>query len=150
MNTFLEQFGKKVSQTGQDAMKKTKELAEIAKLNTQINEEEKRLNKIYMNLGKLYYQLNGANPELEYQDICLAIKGSIRNINQFQLMIDELKGIKRCKTCGTEMPDTSSYCQSCGSKLNVQEEKVVIIICEQCGMENGAKATSCVRCGKPL
>lgn len=45
MGTFFEQFGKKVTQTSQDAMKKTKEFAEIAKLNTQISDEEKRLNK---------------------------------------------------------------------------------------------------------
>lgn len=150
MNTFFEQFGKKVSQTSQDAMKKTKEFAEFAKLSNQINEEEKRLNKIYMNLGKLYYKLNGMNPKLEYQDICLAIKGSLENINQLQSMIEELKGIKRCNICRTEISEDSSYCQSCGSKLNEQSDNIVIAICASCGMENGAKATACIRCGKPI
>ena len=48
MNSFFEGLGKKVSQTGQDAMKKTKELAEMTKINSQISEEEKKLNKLYI------------------------------------------------------------------------------------------------------
>ena len=66
MNSFFEGLGKKVSQTGQDAMKKTKELAEMTKINSQIAEEEKKLNKLYMKLGQLYYQMHKNNPELVY------------------------------------------------------------------------------------
>ena len=51
MNAFFEGLGKKFSQTGQDAMKKTKGLAEISRLNSQIADEEKKLNKLYLKLG---------------------------------------------------------------------------------------------------
>lgn len=90
---FFEQFGKKVTQTSQDAMKKTKEFAEIAKLNTQISDEEKRLNKIYMNLGRLYYQLYGNQPSLEFKDLCLAIEGSLKNVEHYEVMVNELRGL---------------------------------------------------------
>lgn len=58
MNAFFEGIGRKFSQTGQDAVKKTKDLAEISRINSQMTEEEKKLNKLYMKLGQLYYQMN--------------------------------------------------------------------------------------------
>ena len=45
MNSFFEELGKKVTQTSQEAMKKTKDLAEIAKINAQMTDEEKKLKK---------------------------------------------------------------------------------------------------------
>ena len=150
MGTFFEQFGKKVTQTSQDAMKKTKEFAEIAKLNTQISDEEKRLNKIYMNLGRLYYQLYGNQPSLEFKDLCLAIEGSLKNVEHYEVMVNELRGIKRCESCGTEMPIDSTFCQTCGSRLNEERGSVVAVVCAKSGMENVAQATSCIGCGQPL
>lgn len=150
MNNFFEQMGKKVTQTSQDAVKKTKELAEVAKLSSQITDEEKRLNKIYINLGQQYYQLKGENPDFIFGDLCKAIEGCLQNIDRYDVMINEIRGIKRCSTCKMEMPMSSTYCQSCGNKLVDERERVVAIICPKCGMENGAHATTCMGCGQLL
>ena len=88
MNSFFEGLGKKVSQTGQDAMKKTKELAEMTKINSQIAEEEKKLNKLYMKLGQLYYQMHKNNPELVYTDICQGIGGCLQTIDRYEVNAD--------------------------------------------------------------
>ena len=150
MNSFFEGLGKKVSQTGQDAMIKTKELAEMTKINSQIAEEEKKLNKLYMKLGQLYYQMHKNNPELVYTDICQGIGGCLQTIDRYEVMLNELKGIKRCEKCKTEMPISSTFCQTCGSKLNDERETIVSTICPECGMENGGHATTCIKCGKLL
>ncbi|MBQ1769699.1 MAG: zinc-ribbon domain-containing protein, partial [Turicibacter sp.] len=49
-----------------------------------------------------------------------------------------------------EMPDTSSFCQTCGNKLKDERETIVSTICPECGMENGANANTCIKCGKLL
>ena len=66
------------------------------------------------------------------------------------MMLNEIKGIKRCESCQTEMPDTSSFCQTCGNKLKDERETIVSTICPECGMENGANANTCIKCGKLL
>lgn len=150
MNQFFEQVGKKVSKTSQEAVKKTKDLTEIAKIKAQITDEEKRLNKIYMNLGQQYYQLKGENPDLIFNDLCKAIESCLQNIDRYNVMVNEIKGIKRCSVCGTEMSIASTYCQCCGHKLVDERERVVAFICSNCGMENGAHATMCIGCGQIL
>ena len=150
MNSLFEGISKKLSQTGQEAIKKTKELAEITKINSQMSDEEKKLNKLYMKLGQLYYQMHKDQPDAVYVDICQAIGGCLQNINRYEMMLNEIKGIKRCESCQTEMPDTSSFCQTCGNKLKDERETIVSTICPECGMENGANANTCIKCGKLL
>lgn len=150
MNAFFEGLGKKFSQTGQDAMKKTKGLAEISRLNSQIADEEKKLNKLYLKLGQLYYQMNTENPDPVYLDICQAIGGCLQTIDRHQVMVDEIKGIKKCRRCQTEVPLSSTFCPTCGNKLSEDREIPVSAICPECGMENGSSATTCIKCGKLL
>ncbi|MDO5793058.1 MAG: hypothetical protein Q4Q00_02550 [Turicibacter sp.] len=150
MNSFFEGLGKKVTQTGQGAMKKTKEMAEIAKINSQISDEEKKLKKLYMKLGQLYYEMHKDSPDAVFMDICQGIGGCLQTINRYEIMVEELKGIKRCRKCKTEMPSDSTYCPKCGSKLDDERETIVSTICSNCGMENGGCATSCIKCGKLL
>ena len=125
MNAFFEGLGKKFSQTGQDAMKKTKDLAEISRLNTE-------------------------KPYPVYLDICQAIGGCLQTIDRHQVMVDEIKGIKKCRRCQTEVPLSSTFCPTCGNKLSEDREIPVSAICPECGMENGSSATTCMKCGKLL
>ena len=150
MNSFFEGLGKKVSQTGQEAIKKTKNLAEMTKINSQIVDEEKKLDKLYLKLGQLYYQMHHQDPELVYTDICQGIGGCLSTIHRYEVMIDELRGIKRCERCKEEMPLSSTFCQACGNKLDEDQETMVPSTCPDCGMENGANATTCIKCGKLL
>lgn len=103
-----------------------------------------------MKLGQLYYQMHKNNPELVYTDICQGIGGCLQTIDRYEVMLNELKGIKRCEKCKTEMPISSTFCQTCGSKLNDERETIVSTICPECGMENGGHATTCIKCGKLL
>ena len=50
-------LGRKVSEAGQCAIKKTKELSDTNRLNSMILDEEKRINDSYFQIGKLYFQM---------------------------------------------------------------------------------------------
>lgn len=43
---FFDEIGKKISQTGQGVVQKTKDMADVAKLNSLISEEEEKSIKI--------------------------------------------------------------------------------------------------------
>ena len=43
MTEFFSNFGKKISNVGQETVKKTKEIAEISKISSKIKDEEKKL-----------------------------------------------------------------------------------------------------------
>ena len=71
---FLDALGKKISQTGQDVVQKTKDTAEIIKYNTMISDEERRINEFYAQIGKTYVDLHADSYEIpftekEHQDL---------------------------------------------------------------------------------
>ena len=55
--SFFNDLGRKVSEVGQSAIKKTKELSDTNRLNSMILDEEKRINDSYFQIGKLYFQM---------------------------------------------------------------------------------------------
>ena len=66
------------------------------------------------------------------------------------MMVDEIRGIKKCRRCQTEVALSSMFCPTCGNKLSDDRETGVSTICPDCGMENGSSATTCMKCGKLL
>jgi len=52
-----------------------------------------------------------------------------------------------CPKCGTQNPQTSKFCGSCGAPLKQQNGGVK---CPKCGTENAAGAKFCSNCGTPL
>ena len=55
--SFFNDLGRKVSEAGHSARKKTKELSDTNRLNSMILDEEKRINDSYFQIGKLYFQM---------------------------------------------------------------------------------------------
>lgn len=50
--SFLNNLGQKISDVSQTTIKKTKDLADTAKLNLNISEEEHKINTAYEQIGK--------------------------------------------------------------------------------------------------
>jgi len=90
---FLEKLGGTISAKGKEAADKAKELAEIASLKSQISTCQEVIKKNYLEIGKLYYEQNSANPAPEFEKLCEAIKNAQTGVDDLQAKIDELKGI---------------------------------------------------------
>ena len=54
--TFFDDFGKKLGIVAETTMTKAKELTEITKLNMQISSEERKIEKLYAEIGKLVFE----------------------------------------------------------------------------------------------
>ena len=60
---FFDNFKEKATDLAQAGVAQSKRLAEIAKLNTANMAEEDTIKKAYIELGKLYYEEKGMNPD---------------------------------------------------------------------------------------
>lgn len=149
---FFDEIGKKLSQTGQAAVQKTKQMADVAKLNSDISDEEKNVTNIYYQIGQLYVSLHNDNPEPDFEVLIEQLNESQIQIKNLKQQIQDIKGVKRCTTCGAEIPNNATFCSSCGTAVIQQKtvDAANLIKCNNCGkmIEKGMKF--CTFCGNEV
>lgn len=149
---FFDNIGKKISQTGQMAVQKTKEMADVAKLNSTISDEEKKASNIYYQIGQLYVSLHEDNPEPDFKVLIEQLNESIAKIEEMKQQIQDIKGVKRCSSCGAEIPNNATFCSACGTAVIQQKtvDAANLIKCNNCGkmIEKGMKF--CTFCGSEV
>lgn len=117
--SFFDDLGKKLSQAGQTAAQKTKEIAETAKLNSQISDEEKKINELYLQIGKLYVSLHDENHEADFDELIKSIHESEDKVKEYRQQVKEIKGIVVCEKCGAEVSNGAAFCSACGAPMPV-------------------------------
>jgi hypothetical protein len=88
---FLDDLGKKMTNIASAAADKSKQVAESAKLNILITQEEIELKKLYQSLGKLYYEENYPGVETPYDETCIKIATSLKTIDNYMHKKEKLK-----------------------------------------------------------
>ena len=141
---FFEDLGKKITQTGQDVVQKTKDTAEVIKLNSMISEEEKIVNNLYNQVGERYYELHSQSCEQELKDMIMGIKEAKRRIEEYTEQIKKLKGIERCPNCGGEVQYGAPFCSSCGTRMTTHSN---VKQCTVCGANISEESAFCTNCG---
>lgn len=116
---FFDDLGKKISQAGQNAVQKGKELADIAKLNSAVYDEEKKIDDNYLEIGKLYASLHGENPDVDFAALIAAIHESEGKIVEYKQQIKDIKGVVCCEKCGAEVSSNAAFCSTCGAPMPV-------------------------------
>lgn len=153
---FFEELGKKVSHTGQEAIKKTKNLADTAKLNSQIDTEEKAIKDSYSLIGKKYFEMNAGNPDENLADYVNTINEAYKKIADLREQINKIKGVEACPNCGTDHSSNVAFCAKCGFKF---PEKVEAESesqpeegkkCPHCGAELTEGSAFCTDCGQKI
>ncbi|MCM1220415.1 MAG: zinc ribbon domain-containing protein [Lachnospiraceae bacterium] len=150
---FFDEFGKKISQTGQSAVQKTKEAADLAKINTLIAEEEKKINGQCLQIGKLYAADHSDDYEENFAPYMSAIKEANERIRALHQQSMDIRGLVNCEKCGTPMPKHVAFCSSCGAPMPKQEVPEIttdLIPCIGCGQMVSRENKFCTSCGKPV
>lgn len=154
---FLENLGKKVGEAAQAAAKKSGELVEITKLNVNIGSEEDKIQKLYTQIGKSIFEKYNATgmADADVKDNCEAIKLHEQNIKALKDKIMEVKSVKNCVSCGSEMDKTQLFCAKCGSRNDIapsQEtaQQSATMFCPSCGATLPAGSAFCTGCGAKL
>ncbi len=150
---FFDEIGKKITQTSQGVVQKTKDTAETIKLNGMISDEEKRINSFLIEIGKTYFELHKDSFEPAFESMILGIKDSQLKIENYSEQVKRLKGVVRCPHCGGEVPYGAPFCSSCGSQMNLQANvnntpvNSNVQRCINCGVPLAPDTAFCTNCG---
>lgn len=153
---FLDQVGQKLTKTSQEAMKKTKDMTEVVRLNNAITEEQKRIDSHYLEIGRLYYHNFADRKEEVFRSHVAQIRQSEASMSEMKATIRRLKGLVACPMCGNEQQTDAVFCNSCGAKMPQRQEEVVQpqggdgIKCKSCGKIMQKGMAFCMNCGAKL
>lgn len=153
---FFEQIGKKISNAGQGVAQQTKNLADIARLNSTISEKEKQIAQLHSSIGTQYFDHHKDDATCEFVEQVSAISALLSEIDQCKESIKQIKGVTKCPHCGAEIPAGSVFCNICGTKADtgveipkaenndsISNQK----ICKTCGSIIPDENIFCSQCG---
>ncbi len=150
---FYDGLGKKIQQTGQGAIDKTKKGAETVKHNSAISNLEREISQEYTEIGRLYYQQHADEP----QDADMAphfqtISDKMAEIEEHRAQVDELKGMRKCTNCGAMISGTATFCNYCGARQVPEytaqsESEPAAGFCPNCGAALEEGQMFCTECG---
>lgn len=145
---MFENIGKKFTQVGQEAIKKTQNLADVTALKSKISDEKKSINDLYIKIGSTYYEkYQESHGDEEMASYCADIQSALSRIEEYQDKIMQINGLKKCTNCGAEIERESAFCSGCGSKVETQSNAKS---CSQCGNEVQETDLFCTSCGNKL
>lgn len=114
-----------------DAINKTKEVFDVAcqKTGEVVTTEKQRFNiaslkskceKDYADLGRIYYELvkNSGDLDDNTRNLVDAISEKREEIARLNADIQNIKNKRVCPKCNANIDINSSYCNSCGEKLD--------------------------------
>ena len=151
-------FWTDLKKSGQEAAGKAKDLAEVTKLQLAQREQESKLEKLYAQLGKGFYEKNPtpAEEEAEFFELAQSITQLKEEIAATKEQLMLLKGGVRCAACGTLMEADAMFCPNCGEARELPKEPEPVVevepgkmICPGCGKQVDPKAF-CAFCGTKL
>ena len=149
---FFDELGKKISVTGQNVMQKAKGMADITSLKSQINEEQKKIDKYCQNLGHMYYELKQNDPEPQLAELVRMVQASYQRIEAIRSEIEAIESIKTCPRCGAVLEPGMAFCVGCGAKVEdmkegMQASQQQVRFCIKCGKQIPQGAVFCTKCG---
>lgn len=107
-----------ITKTGKTAVKKTKDLAGIAKITADIEETKGLIKGVYEEIGKKYCEIY--DKETAGEDFAVNV-ATVENLTKrLEALRDErlaLRGKVKCEGCGKGISDEYKFCPHCGTPL---------------------------------
>lgn len=149
-------FWTDLKKSGQEAAGKAKDLAEATRLQLAQQEQERKLEHLYTQLGKSFYEKTQVEEGSEFYELIQSITKIQEEIAASREQQMLLKGGVRCAFCGTLMEADAIFCPGCGTRRELPKEPEVIVetedgkvLCPGCGKQVERKAF-CAFCGTKL
>lgn len=120
--SFFSKVKNTVSNTGQGIAKKTSETIEIMKLSNTIKENEKEIQKLYLEMGtRLHLEFSDTSKEKfpEIVDRIMVLETEIKKSKDDIIRLNgEDPNVPRCKNCNAFLKQGQIFCIKCGTKIS--------------------------------
>ena len=151
--SFFDNIGSKASAAGQAAAEKARNFAEVTRLGGVVSDHEKRISRLYFEIGQSYYERHKDDPEAEELERIAEITDTNEKIAVCRNQIKTLKGVEKCPNCGADVQNGSQFCNKCGTRMPPASMKTAPktgLTCPTCGTELESNAAFCFNCGTKL
>lgn len=119
---MFEKFVETLNNTSKAVTEKTKQSTEIVKTNLKINTEEKELEALYCEIGKLFYDKSKDDPCCDtMKELFDKVTEKKKALEAYHSQVRILKGINICQSCGVEISADCDFCGKCGAKITKPE-----------------------------
>lgn len=122
---FFDSIGKSLAKTMCEVGGRAENFYSEQKLKGNISGEEKQIQKIMEELGKIVYRryCDGAPLEDMQKRLCEQIDQRMERIAQFKEEIAGVKSKKICSSCGTAVEEGMAFCPHCGTACTTKEKE---------------------------
>lgn len=147
---LFDDISRKLTQAGQSIEQKTKDVASLTKISSALSGEEKNRERIYIQIGKLYFEQNAETAQGEFSSLVATAKQIEQRIVELRRQAQEIKGVRSCEQCGAEVSIDAAFCNHCGAPMPKLQIPVGAVVCTCCGaaMQPGVKF--CTSCGNSI
>ena len=103
---------------GKDVGNKVSDASAVAKLKMDIHNKEDFMEKQFTELGRAYYLAHKDEEEMPEKEFFKPIAEAEAELARLQDELLTMQGAKVCPSCGAKQSKESSFCNSCGAKLD--------------------------------
>ena len=96
-----------------------RQVVDLTKMGVKIEKEEENIEKLYANLGRVFYKVHEVAPEIVYADLFRTIEGAERQLEYLKRESELISGRGKCGKCDYELNANDAYCSSCGNAVNL-------------------------------
>ncbi len=107
----------KVKQARDSTVSSLQKTNKILQLNSHIHREEKKINNMYTEMGKKLYDLYKENALEEFEAEFQAIGAAYARMNDLQVQLRDVRGVRVCPSCKSEVDAAERFCPNCGCKM---------------------------------
>ena len=113
----FEDITQKMVKLGKVTVEEVQKMNRIRQLNSKVSSEKKKINSLYLEMGKKLYNLYRDTPLEGFEPEIQTISEKMCMIDLLRDQVRAVKGIVLCPCCNTEVPAAGLSCPHCGAKL---------------------------------
>ncbi len=140
-------WGEKFNKITQSAITKSKEMAEVTRLNMEISTQNQKMKELYAQTGEYVLNSGVAGDDETVAGFAAQLETIRQAIMASQEKLNEVKNINICPNCGAEVTRTSKFCDKCGTEMQRPSLEAPVSVCKVCGNPIDKDALFCGTCG---
>lgn len=120
---FFDGLGEAITKTARELGGRAETFYETQKMKNRISGEERQIQKIMAEIGKIIYRryLDGTPLEDSQKMLCEQIDQRMEKIARYKESLAGVKGRKICPSCGSSVDGSASFCPHCGAACPTRE-----------------------------